>query len=99
MSYSREGEPGMSQTEDSVTNWGFWFQSGQERKETQRPPFETKLLPIQTSENMTGDRTAFQTHTHKHRTKRKKRKTYESHHKDTVIIKTCDYGQKRDANK
>lgn len=78
-----------------ITNRGFCHKleilvpEWQERKETQRLPFKTKLLPMYISET-TGGRIAFQTHTHKN-------KTYKSHHKDTMVIKTN--GQKRNASK
>lgn len=42
MSYS--GGAGMSQTEDSVTNSGFWLQSRQERKETQKTASQDKAF-------------------------------------------------------
>lgn len=38
------GGAGMSQTEDSVTNSGFWLQSRQERKETQKTASQDKAF-------------------------------------------------------
>ena len=89
MNYS--GGAGMSQTEDSVTNWGFWLQDRQERKETQKTAFRDKAFAYVNLRKRDRRQNCFpNTHTHTH-TK------YESHYKDTTVTKTN--GQKRDANK
>lgn len=48
----------LSQTRDSGSR------VGKKEKKPKRPPFETKLLPMQSSKNVTRGRIAFQTHTH-----------------------------------
>ena len=91
MNYS--GGAGMSQTEDSVTNWGFWLQDRQERKETQKTAFRDKAFAYVNLRKRDRRQNCFpNTHTHTHTHTK-----YESHYKDTTVTKTN--GQKRDANK